>query len=110
MAWLVAGYAVYWVVTGLAFAALVASLYPLAPSDVPVVVAAYAAAYAAGFLPSLTPAGLGVREGVLVVALAPVTPGRTGPGRRPPLPGLDDAGRAGRAGVAHLVDRYRTPV
>ena len=37
---LVAGYALYWAVTGLAFAALVASLYPLAPTDVPVVVAA----------------------------------------------------------------------
>ena len=35
VAWLVAGYAVYWAVTGLAFAALVASLYPLAPADVP---------------------------------------------------------------------------
>ena len=71
---LVVGYAGYWAVTGLAFAALVASLYPLAPGDVPVVVAAYAAAYAAGFLALLTPAGLGVREGVLVVALAPVLP------------------------------------
>src|SRR5215218_9741721 len=71
---LVVGYAVYWAVTGLAFAALVASLHPLAPGDVPVVVAAYAAAYAAGFLALLTPAGLGVREGVLVVALAPVLP------------------------------------
>ena len=71
---LVAGYALYWAVTGLAFAALVASLYPLAPGDVPVVVAAYAAAYAAGFLALLTPAGLGIREGVLVVALAPVLP------------------------------------
>jgi hypothetical protein len=39
-----------------------------------VVVAAYAAAYAVGFLALLTPAGLGVREGVLVVALAPVLP------------------------------------
>jgi glycosyltransferase 2 family protein len=71
---LVVGYAVYWAVTGLAFAALVASIYPLALADVPLVVAAYAAAYAAGFLALLTPAGLGVREGVLVVALAPVLP------------------------------------
>jgi uncharacterized membrane protein YbhN (UPF0104 family) len=71
---LVAGYAAYWAVTGLAFAALVASLYPLGAGDLPLVVAAYAAAYAAGFLALLTPAGLGVREGVLVVALAPVLP------------------------------------
>jgi hypothetical protein len=74
VAWLAAGYAAYWVVTGLAFAALVASLHPLAAADVPLVVAAYAAAYAAGFLALVTPAGLGVREGVLVVALAPVLP------------------------------------
>jgi hypothetical protein len=110
VAWLVAGYAVYWAVTGLAFAALVASLYPLAPSDVPVVVAAYAAAYAAGFLALLTPAGLGVREGVLVVALAPVLP--AGPAlvvallSRVWMMLVELAG----AGVAHLVDRYRTPV
>jgi uncharacterized membrane protein YbhN (UPF0104 family) len=74
VAWLVAGYALYWAVTGLAFAALVAALHPLAAGDVPLAVAAYAAAYAAGFLALLTPAGLGVREGVLVVALAPVLP------------------------------------
>jgi uncharacterized membrane protein YbhN (UPF0104 family) len=71
---LVLGYAAYWAVTGLAFAALVASLASLAAADIPLVVAAYAAAYAAGFLALLTPAGLGVREGVLVVALAPVLP------------------------------------
>jgi hypothetical protein len=110
VAWLVAGYAVYWAVTGLAFAALVASLYPLAPADVPVVVAAYAAAYAAGFLALLTPAGLGVREGVLVVALAPVLP--AGPAlvvallSRVWMMLVELAG----AGVAHLVDRRRTRV
>jgi glycosyltransferase 2 family protein len=71
---LVVGYAAYWAVTGLAFAALVASLYPLVLADVPLVVAAYAAAYAAGFLSLLTPAGLGVREGVLTVAMASVLP------------------------------------
>jgi glycosyltransferase 2 family protein len=110
VAWLAAGYAVYWAVTGLAFAALVASLYPLAPADVPVVVAAYAAAYAAGFLALLTPAGLGVREGVLVVALAPVLP--AGPAlvvallSRVWMMLVELAG----AGVAHLVDRRRSPV
>ncbi|HEX9343545.1 MAG TPA: lysylphosphatidylglycerol synthase domain-containing protein [Actinomycetota bacterium] len=74
MVWLGAGYAFYWAVTGLAFAALYRSLFPLAGGDVPLVVAAYAAAYAVGFLSLLTPAGLGVREGVLVVALAPLLP------------------------------------
>jgi glycosyltransferase 2 family protein len=107
VAWLTVGYGVYWVVTGLAFAALVASLYPLAAADVPVVVAAYAAAYAVGFLALLTPAGLGVREGVLVVALAPVLP--AGPALVVALLSrlwmmlVELAG----AGVAHLVARHR---
>jgi uncharacterized membrane protein YbhN (UPF0104 family) len=102
---LVLGYAAYWAVTGLAFAALVASLYPLAAGDIPLLVAAYAAAYAAGFLALLTPAGLGVREGVLVVALAPVLP--AGPALVVALVSrvwmmlLELAG----AGVAHLVSR-----
>jgi uncharacterized membrane protein YbhN (UPF0104 family) len=74
VALLAVGYAAYWAVTGLAVAALVASLYRLSPGDVPLVVAAYAAAYAVGFLSLLTPAGIGVREGVLVVALSPVLP------------------------------------
>jgi glycosyltransferase 2 family protein len=102
---LTVGYGVYWAVTGLAFAALVASLHPLAAADVPLVVAAYAAAYAAGFLALLTPAGLGVREGVLVVALAPVLP--AGPALVVALLSrlwmmlVELAG----AGVAHLVAR-----
>jgi uncharacterized membrane protein YbhN (UPF0104 family) len=71
---LIAGYALYWVVAGLAFALFVRSLHPLASADIPAVVAAYAAAYAAGFLALFTPAGLGVREAVLVVALSGVLP------------------------------------
>jgi len=74
VALLTVGYAAYWLLTGLAFAVFVRSLYPLPAAEVPLVAAAYAAAYAAGFLSLLTPAGLGVREGVLVVALAPVLP------------------------------------
>jgi uncharacterized membrane protein YbhN (UPF0104 family) len=110
VALLTVGYAAYWAVTGVAFAALVASLYPLDPTDVPVVVAAYAAAYAVGFLALLTPAGLGVREGVLVVALAPVLP--AGPALVVALISrlwmmlVELAGAA----VAHLVARRRTPV
>jgi uncharacterized membrane protein YbhN (UPF0104 family) len=110
VALLTVGYAAYWLVTGLAFAALVASLYPLAVTDIPVVVAAYAAAYAVGFLALLTPAGLGVREGVLVVALAPVLP--AGPALVVALISrlwmmlVELAGAA----VAHLVARRRTPV
>jgi uncharacterized membrane protein YbhN (UPF0104 family) len=68
------GYAVYWALTGLAFAALVRAMFPLAASDVPLAIAGYSASYAVGFLSLLTPGGLGVREGVLVLALAPVMP------------------------------------
>src|SRR5215218_5667152 len=64
VALLTVGYAAYWAVTGVAFAGLVASLYPLAASDVPVVVAAFAAAYAVGSLAPVPPAGP-----ALVVAL-----------------------------------------
>jgi hypothetical protein len=68
------GYAVYWAITGLAFAALVRAMFPLAAADVPLAIAGYAASYAVGFLSLLTPGGLGVREGVLVLALAPIMP------------------------------------
>jgi uncharacterized membrane protein YbhN (UPF0104 family) len=71
---LAGGYALYWVLTGLAFAALIRAMFPLAGSAVPLAVAGYAAGYAVGFLSLLTPAGLGVREAVLVLALAPVMP------------------------------------
>ena len=71
---LAAGYGLYWVVTGLAFAGLIRSLRPLAASEVPLAVAAYAAAYAIGFLALFTPAGLGVREGVLTVVLVQIMP------------------------------------
>src|SRR5262245_35472255 len=71
------GYLVYWAITGLAFAAFVRSLYPIGAADVLTLVAAYTAAYAAGFLSLLSPAGLGVREVVLVITLSSVLP--TGP-------------------------------
>src|SRR6266511_2824748 len=69
-----AGYVLYWGLTGLAFAALIRAIFPLPASAIPLAVAGYAAGYAVGFLSLLTPAGLGVREGVLVLALAPVMP------------------------------------
>lgn len=74
VAGLAGGYLLYWALTGLAFAALIRSIFPLAASGIPLAVAGYAAGYAVGFLSLLTPAGLGVREGVLVLALSPVMP------------------------------------
>ena len=68
----------------------------------------HAAAYAAGFLALLTPAGLGVRE---EFSWSPWrSPGRPGPGRRPALQVWMMLVELAGAGVAHLVDRYRTPV
>ena len=108
MAWLVVGYAVYWAVTGLAFAALVASLYPWPRPTSP----------GGGRLRRRLrrrlprpphPAGLGVREGVLVVALAPVLP--AGPAlvvalSRVWMMLVELAG----AGLAHLAARHRALV
>jgi glycosyltransferase 2 family protein len=97
------GYLVYWGITGLAFAAFVRSLYPIAAGDVLTLVAAFTAAYAAGFLSLLSPAGLGVREVVLVIALSGVM--ATGPATAVALTSrlwmmlVELAG----AGVAHLL-------
>ena len=107
---LVVGYAVYWAVTGLAFAPWWPASTPWPRPTSRLVVAAYAAAYAAGFLALLTPAGLGVREGVLVVALAPVLP--AGPALVVALVSrvwmmlVELAG----AGIVHLAARHRTRV
>jgi hypothetical protein len=73
--WLLIGrYFLVWLGMGLSFAALVAALTPIRPVDVPYLVASWAAAYVIGYLTLLTPAGLGVREGVLAVLLFPIMP------------------------------------
>ena len=71
---LVIGYAVYWIVAGLAFGLFAASVYPPAAGELPLAIAAFGAAYAVGFLSLLTPSGLGVREGILVLVLSGVMP------------------------------------
>jgi uncharacterized membrane protein YbhN (UPF0104 family) len=68
------GYAVYWIVAGLAFGVFAAAVHPPAGDHLALTVAAFSAAYAIGFLSLLTPSGLGVREGVLVAVLAGVMP------------------------------------
>jgi len=73
--WILIGrYFVVWVAMGLSFATLVRALVPISWSDVPYLVASWAAAYVIGYLALLTPAGLGVREGVLAVLLFPIMP------------------------------------
>jgi glycosyltransferase 2 family protein len=63
-------YWLVWLGLGLSYAALVRSLGPLAPQLVVHLVAVWAAAYTIGYLSMLTPSGLGVREGAMVLLLA----------------------------------------
>jgi len=68
------GYVLYWLVAGAAFGVFAASVYPAAGQHLALAVAGFAGAYAAGFLSLVTPGGLGVREGVLVIVLSSVMP------------------------------------
>jgi uncharacterized membrane protein YbhN (UPF0104 family) len=63
-------YVVVWVVYGVAFWGLVKS-FGLSP-DVTTVGAAYAAAYVLGYVAIFAPAGIGVREGFIIVFLEPI--------------------------------------
>ena len=63
------GYVFYWVVVGAAFACLAAGLG--LPVPVGFATTAFAAAYFAGYI-SFLPAGIGVREGSLVLLLTPL--------------------------------------
>ncbi len=73
-------YVVVWLAMGLSYAALVRALTPVPVAIVPHLVASWTGAYVVGFLSLLTPSGLGVREGVMILLLNPVLP--------PPLPAL----------------------
>jgi uncharacterized membrane protein YbhN (UPF0104 family) len=67
-------YGIVWVAMGLSFSAMVRALTPAAWSVVPALMATWTAAYVIGYLSMLTPSGLGVREGAMVLLLAPVFP------------------------------------
>ena len=69
LARLFAAYLLVWIGFGLGFSALTRSLTPLTPAQIPWLIAGYAAAYVIGYLSLLTPSGLGVREGALVLLL-----------------------------------------
>jgi len=63
-----------WLLLGASFAGVMASLtqdIPFSPSFIFFIVAAFALAYVAGFLSPFAPAGIGVREGVLVALTSP---------------------------------------
>ncbi len=63
-----------WLLLGLAFAALAASVAPVPFASVALLVGGYAFAWEVGFLSFVTPSGLGVKEGVLFVILALIFP------------------------------------
>ncbi len=62
-------YAGGWILLGISFAALAASVAPLAPAHLPLLAGGYAFAWEVGFLSLITPSGLGVKEGVLFLVL-----------------------------------------
>lgn len=72
LARLLLAYGLVWLGFGLGFTALVRGLAPVAWSQAPWLIASYAAAYVLGYLSLLTPSGLGVREGILVLLLQAV--------------------------------------
>ncbi len=73
-------YTIVWLGLGLSYAALVRALTPFPGAIIPHLAAAWTAAYVIGFLSLLTPSGLGVREGVMILLLNPILP--------PPLPAV----------------------
>jgi hypothetical protein len=71
---LIARYFVVWIAMGLSFAVLARAVTPLGWCEAFYLTASWAAAYVIGYLTLLTPAGLGVREGVLAILLFAVMP------------------------------------
>ncbi len=63
-----------WLILGSAFFALVLSLYPVAWSLLPLVIAAFVLAYLFGYLVIFVPGGLGIRESILVLTLSFILP------------------------------------
>jgi hypothetical protein len=68
------GYAGVWLVMGSGFALLAATITPITAQQFAALVATWAAAYVIGYLSMLTPSGLGVREGMMILLLAPLFP------------------------------------
>lgn len=63
-----------WVILGLGFAALAASIAPVSPGDVALLIGGYAFAWEIGFLALITPSGLGVKEVALALILGLIFP------------------------------------
>jgi Lysylphosphatidylglycerol synthase TM region len=69
-----AGYALSFLLAGLALFALSSALYPVAAADLPQIVGAFAVGFTVSILAFVLPGGLGAREAALVAALAPTMP------------------------------------
>jgi hypothetical protein len=63
-----------WLLLGLSFCALAASIAPVEAGDLALLIGGYAFAWEIGFLALVTPSGLGVKEGILYVILRLVFP------------------------------------
>lgn len=61
-----------WLLYGLAHWAVARALAPVAAADLPLMAGAVALAWAGGYLAVVMPVGLGVRDGILLVILAPL--------------------------------------
>jgi len=68
------GYGLVWTIYGSAFAALATAVTSLSWPTVPHLVATFIGAYVMGYLSLLTPSGLGVREGIMIVLLEAILP------------------------------------
>jgi len=67
-------YVLMWVVQGVGCYLLIRSFYPLDLSRLPMVAGAFALSWILGFIVLVSPAGLGIREGIFTFALRLVVP------------------------------------
>lgn len=67
-------YSCYWIITGTAFYFFVNAFYTLELIHIPILAGIFAISFTAGYLAFITPAGLGVREGLLSVLLSQFLP------------------------------------
>ena len=63
-------YLFYWIVAGIAFYFFIRAFFSLELYYIPILIGIYAISFTAGYLSFFTPAGLGVREGILTLLLS----------------------------------------
>jgi uncharacterized membrane protein YbhN (UPF0104 family) len=67
-------YVLMWLVQGIGCFALIGSFFPLTMAKLPMLVGGYAISWILGFVVLISPAGLGIREGVFSFALKLIVP------------------------------------